>query len=222
MTSLVDTHISPLLLPEAIECIPAWGLGPPKLEASATWLPEWLPEDLSSNKPDISSTLLSLPPLTNSNSLTSFQVTVHRNLYPSFVNICKASVSVKADSIIIDINSKSMQKCIILDTTANTTVYDVLHALQDKSTWNSCHLVLGPPTSTNIASPLAASDDPNIPPYDSTPRFLEPGDWVDMEDRRIECDDDDIKIISMKNGSHDIMKLNPRSIHGGYFEISIK
>jgi len=77
MTSLVDTHISPLLLPEAIECIPAWGLGPPKLEASATWLPEWLPEDLSSNKPDISSTLLSLPPLTNSpltnsNSLTNF------------------------------------------------------------------------------------------------------------------------------------------------------
>jgi hypothetical protein len=218
MTSLVDTHISPLLLPEAIECIPAWGLGPPKLEASATWLPEDLLSN-NNNKPD---TLFSLPPLIN--SLTSFQVTVHRNLYPSFVNICKASVSVKTDSIIIDINStKSIQKCITLttaNTTANTTVtvYDVLHALQDKSTWNSCHLVLGPPS--NIASPLAASDDPNIP-YDSTPRFLEPGDWVDMGDRRIECDDDDIKIISMKNGSHDIMKLNPRSIHGGYFEITI-
>ena len=214
MISLVDTHISPLLLPQAIECIPAWGSGPPKLEASATWLPEDL---LSNNKPDIATTLLSLPPLTN--SLTTFQVTVHRNLYPSFVNICKATVTVKADSIIIDINStsNSTSECITL-TTANTTVYDVLHALQDKSTWNSCYLILGPPS--NIASPLAASYDPNIP-YDSTPRFLEPGDWVDMEDRRIECDDDDIKIINMKNGSNDIMKLNPRSIHGGYFEITI-
>ena len=220
MTTLVDTHISPLLLPEVIECIPAWGSGPPKLEASATWLPEDL---LSNTKPDIAATLLSLPPLStplstplSSNSLTSFQVTVHRNLYPSFVNICKASVSVNSDSIIIDINSaspKGMQKCITLDTkvskTVKTTVYDVLHALQDKSTWNNCHLVLGPPS--NIALPLAAS----------TPRFLEPGDWVDMGDRRIECDDDDIKIISMKNGSHDIMKLNPRAIHGGYFEINI-
>jgi len=214
MTNLVDTHISPLLLPDAIECIPAWGSGPPKLEASATWLPEDL---LSNNKPD---TLLSLPPLTN--SLTNFQVTVHRNLYPSFLNICKASVSVKSDSIVININSESkctpkyMQKCITLDT--KTSVYDVLHALQDKSTWNSCHLVLGPPS--NIASPLAASDDPNMP-YDSTPRFLEPGDWVDMGNYRIECDDSDIKIISMRNGLNDIMKLNPRSIHGGYFEITI-
>lgn len=211
MTTLVDTHISPLLLPEVIECIPAWGSGPPKLEASATWLPEDL---LSNTKPDIAATLLSLPlslpPL--STPLTSFQVTVHRNLYPSFVNICKAIVSVNSDSIIIDINPaspKGMQKCITLDTKVSKTVKTVLHALQDKSTWNNCHLVLGPP---NIASPL---------PYDSTPHFLEPGDWVDMGDRRIECDDDDIKIISMKNGSHDIMKLNPCAIHGGYFEINI-
>jgi hypothetical protein len=42
LPSLVDTHIAPLLLPKAVpvEYIPAWGPGPPRLEASATWLPE--------------------------------------------------------------------------------------------------------------------------------------------------------------------------------------
>jgi len=39
--TLVETHIAPLLLPKAISVeIPAWGHGPPRLEASATWLPE--------------------------------------------------------------------------------------------------------------------------------------------------------------------------------------
>jgi len=210
MTTLVDTHITPLLFP----------VGTPCLEASATWLPEEKPSD---NK--IAAALLSLPPLytplytplstpllipLSTNFLTSFRVNVKRNL----ANVCVANVIVNADSIIININGA----CITLDTNVYRTVYDVLNFLQDNSTWNICNLVLSPPS--NIASPLAASDDPNVP-YDWTPTFLEPGDWVDMGDRRIECDDDDIIIISLKNGSRGIMKLNPSAIHGGYFEICI-
>ena len=209
MTTLVDTHITPLLFP-------AWGTGTPCLEASATWLPDEKPSDNQ-----IAAALLSLPPLytpLQTNFLTSFRVNVNRNLENVCKAVCKANVTVNADSIIININAAASPKCITLDTNVYKTVYDVLNALQDNSTWNICNLVLSPPS--NIASPLAASDDPNVT-YDWTPKFLEPGDWVDMGDRRIECDDDDIIIISLKNGSRGIMKLNPSAIHGGYFEICI-
>lgn len=219
MSTLVDTHITPLLLPDpaGIECIPAWG---PKLEASATWLPEWL----SDVKPDISATLLSLPPLILP---PIFHVIVRgfsqierdtegipqKVVYKHF---CTAKITVNTDFINVEINTpKCVPKCVILD--AKVSVRDVLHTVHDQSMWNNCILSLGPPS--NIASPLAASDDPNVP-YDWTPKFLEPGDWVDMGGGiRIECHDNDITII---NDLHDIMKLNPSSIHGGFFEIYAK
>jgi len=97
-----------------------------------------------------------------------------------------------------------------------TTVFDVLNTIEKQSAWHSCTLYLSPPS--NVASPMAAPEDPNEP-YDDTVRFLNPGDWVDMGDHRMECEDFDIMSIPMNDS---MMKLNPRAIHGGVFVLRLK
>ncbi|NBQ46996.1 MAG: hypothetical protein EBU33_00865 [Sphingobacteriia bacterium] len=102
---------------------------------------------------------------------------------------------------------------------ADATVFDVLCAFRNENRWNSCTLTLSPPS--NVASPMAAPEDPNAP-YDDTVRFLNPGDWVDMGNgERMECDGFDIMPIRMTE-MHEIMKLKSRAIHGGVFVIHCK
>ena len=101
----------------------------------------------------------------------------------------------------------------------DATVFDVLCAFRNENRWNSCTLILNPPS--NVASPMAAPEDPNEP-YDSTVRFLNPGDWVDMGyGDRMECDGFDTMPIRLTE-MHAIMKLKPRAIHGGVFVIHCK
>ena len=99
---------------------------------------------------------------------------------------------------------------------ADATVLDVLSAFQHQDTWSSCTLTLHPPS--NVASPMAAPEDPNEP-YDDTVRFLNPGDWVDMGNgERMECEDFDTMTINMKD-MHAILSMKPSAIHGGVFII---
>ena len=101
----------------------------------------------------------------------------------------------------------------------DATVFDVLCAFRNENRWNNCTLTLSPPS--NVASPMAAPEDPNAP-YDDTVRFLNPGDWVDMGNgERMECDGFDMMPIRMTE-MHEIMKLKSRAIHGGVFVLHCK
>ena len=155
-----------------------------------------------------------LPVLSTRTFLNTFRVQVSTNYSYS---VKSAEVLVSTDSIHIHINESQW---VTLPPTV--TVFDVLNAVQNQSKtgpWHSCTLILSPPS--NVASPMAAPVDPNEP-YDDTVRFLTPGDYVDMGDHRIECEDFDmlsITIMKWMTEMHEIMKLKPNAIHGGVFII---
>jgi hypothetical protein len=74
LTTLVDTHVAPLLLHVAVpvEYITAWRHDPPYLEASATWLPE---------KPSTSTKPINLPPLASQEEIECYKrIALLRNL----------------------------------------------------------------------------------------------------------------------------------------------
>lgn len=214
LPTLVDTRVTPLSLSKGIS---PWSFNSLRVKSSLLKKDKDNYNHITSifSLPvicDLSSVLCGTAPLAKplvtplTAYLTSFNVTVRRkSLYP-YMHICTASVIVNSYSMCIQINGSSPSENKYITLTTEVSVRDVLHSIQDQSTWNNCNLILGPCSQKK---------------YDSNQYFFEHGDWVDMGDNRIECDKDDITIISMENGLHSIMTLNPNAIHGGYFEICI-
>jgi len=152
-----------------------------------------------------------LPVLSTRTFLNTFRIQV---IMQNSTHVRTMEVVVQSDSIRIYHSPPYNNKWMTLEPTA--TVFDVLNTIEYQSAWHSCTLYLSPPS--NVASPMAAPADPNEP-YDDTVRFLNPGDWVDMGDHRMECEDFDTMSIPVNES---IMKLNPSAIHGGVFVLRLK
>jgi len=138
-----------------------------------------------------------LPVSSTRNFFNTFRIKVITQNGPQ-VHVRTVEVVVQTDSIRIYHIQPYKSQWTTLEPTA--TVLDVLRAFQHQDTWHSCTLSLSPPS--NVASPMVAS-----------------GDWVDMGDSRMECENFDTMSIPMNDS---MMKLNPNAIHGGVFVIRLK